>query len=756
MSEKEKKQAALDYHAAAPAGKIEVQPTKSVSTQSDLSLAYSPGVAAPCLAIKANREDVYKYTAKGNLVAVISNGTAVLGLGDIGPEASKPVMEGKAVLFKKFAGIDVFDLEIDEKDPEAFIKIVKSLAPTFGGINLEDIKAPESFLIEETLHKELSIPVMHDDQHGTAIVSAAALLSAVDIVGKPLETLKIVINGAGAAAIACANLQLSLGVRAENIVMLDSQGVIRKDREGLSSMKAKYATTKDVNTLSEAIVGADMFLGLSRGNVLVPDMLLKMSKDPIVFALANPDPEIKYSTAMDTRPDVIMATGRSDHPNQINNVLGFPSIFRGALDVQAKCINEEMKLAAVAALAKLAKEPVPSSVVKAYGKDRITFGRDYLLPTPLDPRLVIKVAPAVARAAMKSRVSRLDIYDWKAYEQDLRARIGVGTDFLANMAARAAKAPKRVALTDAENPRVIQAARLLLDEGIAQPVLLGDRRKVLQLFLEHKISQEGIKIIDPAYETDLCQEMAVLLHEKRKRRGITLHRARHLVPSAIYFGALLLEMGKVDALISGSVADYAQILRVVLEVIGVDEGVKHTAGMQVMCNAHGTYFMADTSVNITPDAECLAEIVSLSVDFVRRLDYEPRVAMLSYVSFGASKSKEVLKVREALALIKKRTPELVIDGEMQAHVALSPELLKGMYSFSALDGKPANVLICPNLAAGNIAHKLLIELAGFDSVGPVLMGMRKAVHILQQGASAREIFNLTAFAVLDAQGRAEK
>ena len=753
MSDQQKKKDALDYHAASPAGKIAVHPTKSVLTQEDLSLAYSPGVAEPCREIHAYKDHVYTYTAKGNLVGVISNGTAVLGLGDIGPEASKPVMEGKGVLFKKFAGIDVFDIEIDEKDPQAFIQIVKSLAPTFGGINLEDIKAPESFLIEETLRKELNIPVMHDDQHGTAIISASALLNALELVNKSIQELQIVINGAGAAAIACANLYISLGASVSNIVMIDSKGVIRRDREQLPAMKAQYATSRDLHTLADAIVGADMFLGLSRANVLSAEMLLQMEKDPIVFALANPDPEINYELATSTRKDIIMASGRSDHPNQVNNVLGFPYIFRGALDVRASCINEEMKLAAVTAIAQLTKETVPESVAKAYGKDKISFGRDYLIPKPLDVRLITCVSPAVAKAAMASQVSQIDIHDWKAYEKQLQERVGIDTGRIAQMIARASEGkPQRIALADAETPRVFKAACMIADAGIGHPVLIGQRQKIQRLFKEHARAEDML-ILDPAEEDSRCAEMAQLLFNKRQRKGINLSRAEHMVRDTDYFGTLLLEMGQADAFISGCVDNYGHVLRIALEVIGLEEGVDRPAGMYVLSNEHGSYFLSDISVNINPDIDQLSHIVSLAVRFIRSFDWEPRVALLSYSNFGSNKGEIPKKMQEVLKIMKEKDPQLIIDGDLQANVALSQEILEEMYPFSSLKGHAANTLIFPDLASGNIAYKLLMQIGGFEAVGPILMGMRKPVYILQQAATVRDIYNLSALAIGVAQSK---
>ena len=752
MSQDQEK-AALDYHAMHPAGKVAIQATKRMATQGDLSLAYSPGVAIPCEKIRENKDDVYKYTSKGNLVAVITNGTAVLGLGDIGPEASKPVMEGKGVLFKRFAGIDVFDIEIDEKDPQAFVRIVKSLEPSFGGINLEDIKAPESFEIEEALKEQLSIPVMHDDQHGTAIISAAALINALEILGKKLKDLQLVVNGAGAAALACISLYIELGVSKQNIVVLDSRGVIRQDREGLQGLKQNYATSKDVHTLEEAIKGADMFLGLSQGNLLSPDMLLSMAGDPIVFALANPEPEIRYELALETRSDVIMATGRSDHPNQVNNVLGFPYIFRGALDVRARCISEEMKRAAVHALAALGKEPVPDSVAEAYGVRQLSFGRTYLIPKPFDPRLITAVSPAVARAAIKSGVARTDIYDWSKYEKELRSRVGLDPGFLDQVISRAAKAPCRVAYGDAERKEVLRAAHRVAVEGVAKPVLVGNRRRILELLHEMNLSAEKLEVMDPLLEEERREGMAKHLFERRQRQGMTLHRARSLVKNPDYFGILLTELEEVEVYISGSLNDYRQLLRLAIEGVGTEEGIRHVAGLYVLVGPKGTYFLADTSVNVDPNAEALVDIVSLSTRFVRAHDFIPHVAMLSYSNFGASSGDVSAKIHEALALIHERHPDLVIDGELQANVALSPAILQEVYAFSHLNGKPVNTLIFPSLVSANIAYKLLVKLGGFEGVGPILMGLDRSIQLLYQGASEREIFNFTAFAVVDAQHR---
>ena len=752
MSDQKKKQA-LDYHSEHPPGKIEVHPTKSVLTQLDLSLAYSPGVAEPCREISSYPINVYKYTSKGNLVGVISNGTAVLGLGNIGPEASKPVMEGKGVLFKKFAGIDVFDIEVNATDPQEFIRIVKALEPTFGGINLEDIKAPESFLIEETLRKELKVPIMHDDQHGTAIISAAALLNALELVNKSIEEVEIVVNGAGAAAMACVNLYLKLGAQKDRIVMVDSKGVIRSDRVECSALKQRYATSKDLHTLEDAIVGADMFLGLSKGDVLSADMLLKMSSDPIVFALANPDPEISYETAVTTRSDLIMATGRSDHPNQVNNVLGFPYIFRGALDVRATCINEEMKLAAVYALADLAKKPVPESVAKAYGADKIVFGRSYLIPKPLDPRLITVVSTAVARAAMESKVSQLDIYDWKSYEQQLQARVGIDTGLITQIISRASQGkPQRIAFADADNRSVFKAACMLAQEGIGVPILIGHRLKIEGLIKEYEAEGYDLCVLDPMHEEALCREMAQLLCEKRQRRGVHANRAEYMVRDTDYFGALLLEMGKTDVFISGSVDNYNHVLKIALEVIGLEENIRRPAGMYILNNAQWTFFLSDVSVNIDPDAALLSDIVTLSVQLIRSFNWEPRVALLSYSNFGSNRGDIPEKMQETLRIVQKRDAKLIIDGDIQANVALSREILEEMYAFSRLKDSPANTLIFPNLASGNIAYKLLMEVGGFQAIGPILMGMRRPMHILQQGASEREIYNLSALAIGAAQG----
>ncbi|GAB2457347.1 malic enzyme [Hymenobacter qilianensis] len=745
------KQEALDYHSRTPAGKIEVVPTKPLSTQLDLALAYSPGVAEPCLAIAANKEEVYKYTAKGNLVGVISNGTAVLGLGNIGPDASKPVMEGKGVLFKKFAGIDCFDIEIDATDPDEFIRIVKSLEPTFGGINLEDIKAPECFRIETELREKMNIPLMHDDQHGTAIISSAALLNALEVVDKKIDEIKLVVSGAGAAAISCLRLYLALGLKVENVVVFDIKGVINAERTDLADLQMQFATQRAVTSLAEALEGADVFLGLSAANVLPPELLLRMADNPIVFALANPNPEIEYEVAMATRPDLIMATGRSDHPNQVNNVLGFPYIFRGALDVRATEINEAMKLAAVQALAQLAKEPVPDMVNKAYGDNTLAFGRTYLIPKPLDPRLITTISPAVARAAMESGSARQSITDWQGYEDDLRARLGVNQKLMNRITSAARSNPKRVVFAEADTYKVLKAAQILHDEGIAFPILLGNRKKIDEIARANSLDLEGCQIIDILEENDQRAEFAELLFQKRKRRGITLYEGRRLLRERNYYGAMMLETGQADAFITGLTKDYGQSITPALQVIGVEDGVQRVAGMYIIQHRKGPFFFADTTVNIDPTAEEMVDIIGLTARGVRFFDTEPRIAVLSYSNFGSNRGALPDKARLATELAKKRYPDLILDGEMQANTALNPQLLREHYPFSELAEHGANTLIFPNVVSGNIAYKVLQEIGGAEVIGPVLMGMRKPVHVLQLGASVREIVNMTAIAVVDAQ-----
>ena len=759
MSIKIRKEDALNYHTQGQPGKIEVVPTKLLSSQLDLALAYSPGVAEPCKEIAANPDDVYKYTAKGNLVAVISNGTAVLGLGDIGPEASKPVMEGKGVLFKKFAGIDVFDIEIDEKDPDKLIEIVRSLEPTFGGINLEDIKAPECFRIEQELKKRMNIPVMHDDQHGTAIISSAALLNALELVGKKIEEVKIVVSGAGASAISCTSLYISLGARRENILMCDKNGVIREDRTDLDETKIQFASKrKDVVSITDAMKGADVFLGLSAGNIISQDQVRSMAKDPIVFALANPDPEIAYDLAMSARPDIIMATGRSDHPNQVNNVLGFPFIFRGALDVRASAINEEMKMAAVYALSKLTKEPVPELVNKAYGDTKITFGKEYLIPKPLDPRLITTISPAVAKAAISSGVARREITDWEAYNVELQQRIGIDQKLMSRMIAQAKKNPKRVIFAEADNKKILKAAQIVLEEKIGIPILLGNKERILALCQEHKLDLSECEIIDvkSPEEADRLEDYAQKFFEKRKRKGVTLFQARKIMRDRNYFGSMLLEHGQADAFISGLTKDYPRTIVPALQIVGVEEGIKRVAGMYIIINKKGTFFFADTTVNRNPDAEELADIIGLTARGVRFFDYSPRIGVLSYSNFGSTSGDVPEKTALATRLVKEKYPDLVIEGDIQANIALDTGLQQEMYPFSALAEKGANTLVFPDLASGNIAYKLLMEIGGAEAIGPILMGMGKPVHILQLGSSIREIVNMVAIAVVDAQNHLKK
>ncbi|SFN70431.1 allosteric NADP-dependent malic enzyme [Algoriphagus ornithinivorans] len=751
MAIKIRKEDALNYHTQGSPGKIEVIPSKPLSSQMDLALAYSPGVAEPCKEIEADVENVYKYTAKGNLVAVISNGTAVLGLGDIGPEASKPVMEGKGVLFKKFAGIDVFDIEINEKDPKKLIEIIRSLEPTFGGVNLEDIKAPECFEIEQTLKREMNIPVMHDDQHGTAIISGAALLNALEIVEKDISEIKLVVNGAGASAVSCTRFYMSLGVKRENLVMCDKEGVIRQDRPELDDIKKEFATHRDLRTLSDALAGADVFLGLSAGNIVSQDQIKLMAANPIVFALANPDPEIAYDLAIEAREDVIMATGRSDHPNQVNNVLGFPYIFRGALDVRSTAINEEMKLAAAKAIAKLAKEPVPDIVNKAYGESKLGFGRFYLIPKPLDPRLITTIAPAVAKAAMDSGVAKNPIKDWAAYELELQERIGIDQRLMSVVISRAKKDPKKVVFAEADNRKILKAAQIIRDEKIANPILLGNRAKILTLIEENSLDLQNVTIIDPLEESEKLSQFADILYKKRQRKGMTLADASRLVTQRNYFGAMMVETGLADAFISGLTRDYPKTILPSLHTIGVKDKTKRVAGMYIMNTDKGPYFFADATVNLNPTAEELVEIIGLTADAVRFFNIEPRVAVLSYSNFGSAKGEIAEKMAKATAMAKQRFPGLIIEGEMQANVALNEEIQREVYPFSQLINKKANTLIFPDLGSGNIAYKLLAELGNAEAIGPILLGMNKPVHILQLGSSIREIVNMVAIAVVDAQ-----
>ncbi|QJW90577.1 NADP-dependent malic enzyme [Spirosoma taeanense] len=755
MQQKIRREDALDYHAKGRPGKLEVIPTKEYNTQRDLSLAYSPGVAEPCLAIEANPEDVYKYTAKGNLVAVISNGTAVLGLGDIGPEAGKPVMEGKGLLFKIYADIDVFDIELNTKDVDEFVRTVKILEPTFGGVNLEDIKAPECFEIEERLKKELNIPIMHDDQHGTAIISGAALLNALELVGKNIADVKFVVNGAGASAISCSKLYLALGAKIENFVMCDSKGVIRADRTDLDERKAQFATSRDLNSLEEAFVGADVFIGLSKGNVVSQDMVRSMANDAIVFAMANPTPEISYEDATSARPDIIMATGRSDYPNQVNNVLGFPYIFRGALDIRATEINEAMKLAATYALADLAKKTVPDLVNLAYGEANLMFGRTYIIPKPVDPRLLATVAPAVAKAAMDSGVARQPITDWEAYETQLARRLGQDNQISRVILTKAKSDPKRVVFADAENPKVLKAAQQVRDEGIAFPILLGDKANVQQLIAENSLDMGDVPIIDPrSPEQDaLIQRFGDLYFQKRQRKGVNATEARKQMYYRNYFGAMMVETGEADALISGLTRNYPDTIRPALQVIGKQKGVQKVAGMYILLTKRGPLFFSDTTVNFNPTAEEIVEITEMTARAVERFNIKPRIALVTYSNFGSAKGEDAEKMNQAVMTLQQKHPDMIVDGEIQAHLGFNTELLRQNYPFSKLVEEGANTFIFPNLSAANIAYNLMSEAAGFDTIGPILLGIHKPVYVLQLGSSEREIVNMVAIAVVEAQGK---
>ncbi|MGK2860432.1 MAG: NADP-dependent malic enzyme [Chitinophagaceae bacterium] len=748
-----RKQQALDYHSKGRPGKIEVIPTKDAKTQRDLSLAYSPGVAEPCKEIALNKEDVYKYTAKGNLVGVISNGTAVLGLGDIGPEAGKPVMEGKGVLFKIFADIDVFDIEIDEKDPVKFVQIVKALEPTFGGINLEDIKAPECFYIEKTLKETMSIPVMHDDQHGTAIISAAALLNALEIQKKKIDKVKFIVNGAGAAAMACTQLYVALGAKFENFIMFDRKGSIHKGRADLDELKSKFASAKGEISLEEAMKNADVFIGLSAGNVLTKDMIKSMAKNPIVFAMANPDPEISWEDATSARKDVIMATGRSDYPNQVNNVLGFPYIFRGALDVRATQINEAMKMAAVKALAELAKNPVPDIVNLAYNEKTIFFGPTYIIPKPVDPRLLSTISPAVAKAAMESGVAQHPITDWDAYVAELNNRLGIDNQIMRAIGNKARRNPKRIVFAEADNIKILKAATVAFDEGIAYPILLGDETRIKTIALANNIDIEGLPVLDPRNDSteEKRIQYAEIFFQKRNRRGFNAHEAKKIMTDRNHFGCMMVECGDADAMISGLTKNYPDTIRPALHIIGTEEGVNKIAGMYLMMTKKGPLFLADTTVNFNPTAEELAEITLLVAKQVRYFNIIPRIAMLSYSNFGSSNSPEARLVAEAREIVKKRMPSLIVDGEMQANVAFNKELLKENYPFSELVDKDVNTLVFPNLASGNITYNILKELGGADAIGPVLLGLKKPVHVLQLGSSVDSIINMALIAVVDAQ-----
>lgn len=747
------KQDALKYHAERRPGKVEVIPTKPYSSQHDLSLAYSPGVAEPCLQIHANKEDAYKYTAKGNLVAVISNGTAVLGLGNIGPLASKPVMEGKGVLFKIFADIDVFDMELDATDTEVFINTVKAISPTFGGINLEDIKAPQCFEIEERLKKELDIPVMHDDQHGTAIISAAGLINSVELAGKELDKIKIVVNGAGAAAMACARLYISLGAKKENIVMCDSKGVINSDRKDLNKYKKEFITKRKINTLDEAMKKADVFIGLSVADVVTPEMLKTMADKPIVFALANPNPEISYEKATQSRSDVLFATGRSDYPNQINNVLGFPFIFRGALDVRATEINEEMKIAAAYAVAKLAKEIVPETVNVAYNATNIQFGKDYIIPKPLDPRLITAVAPAVAKAAINSGVAKIKITDWDAYEEELIRRSGQDNKILRRITSKAKQNPKQVVFAEADRYNVLKAAYIAEKQAIARPILLGNVEKIRAMIKKYELDFTNVNILDPRCERQEArlERFSKILYTKRQRKGMNMKDAKDLMKSRNYFGMMMVETGEADSFISGYAHSYNETIKPVLEIIGCKEDLKKLAGMNILITKKGPMFFADTTLNNSPDAKTLVATTILTAEAVRKFNIEPVIAMVSYSNFGSASGASPERIREAVKILHKERPDLLVDGEVQFNFAVNPEMLKKLAPFAKIAGKQVNTLIFPNLTSGNAGYKIMQELGGAESIGPILVGARKPIHIVQLESSVRDIVNMVAYAVVDAQ-----
>ncbi|MEY8591887.1 NADP-dependent malic enzyme [Butyricimonas sp. Marseille-P3923] len=750
MNKMDKKQA-LHYHAMGRPGKIEVIPTKPHSTQYDLSLAYSPGVAEPCLEIQKNQTDAYKYTAKSNLVAVISNGTAVLGLGDIGALSGKPVMEGKGLLFKIFADIDVFDIEVDTKDVDKFIETVKMIAPTFGGINLEDIKAPECFEIERRLKEELDIPVMHDDQHGTAIISAAGLLNALELNGKKIDTVRVVVNGAGAAAISCARLYKALGVKKENMLMCDSKGVIYSGRAGLNAEKEEFAVETSARTLQEALVGADMFLGLSVADILSEEMIQSMAKDPIVFALANPNPEISYEKAIHSRPDIIFATGRSDYPNQINNVLGFPYIFRGALDVQARGINEEMKLAATYALAKLTKEPVPENVKMAYNDPSLAFDRNYIIPKPLDGRLISRIAPAVAKAAIESGVARKEITDWETYQDQLEKRMGQDERLMRRMTRKAKTNPKRIVFAEGADIKTLMAVQEILSEQIAHPILIGSREEIKALQKQYKLELPEFTIFDPARETERITRYTQLYYEKRQRKGVTLEQARTGMKNPNFIGLMMVESGDADGFISGVHSDYHDVLRAAKDIIGLRACCKYAVGMHIVTNKKGTYFLADTTVNSHPSADTLECVTVLTYEAVKQFNVEPVVALTSYSNFGEYKLGSPAQIQEAVEVLQRKYPEILVDGEMSASVAFNKELRQARYPFSPLADKDVNTIIFPNLSSGSIALGVLQELGNNEIIGPVLLGLNKPVHILQMGCSVRDIVYMTTLAVTDAQ-----
>lgn len=750
-----RKEDALRYHIRSPFGKIEVVPTKPVSTQRDLSLAYSPGVAYPCLEIAENPEKVYDYTARGNLVAVLSNGTAVLGLGNIGPEASKPVMEGKGVLFKKFAGIDVFDIEVNADTVEDFVKVAKALEPTFGGINLEDIKAPEAFEIESRLREELNIPIMHDDQHGTAIISAAALLNALIVAEKEISEVRIIVSGAGASALSCASLYLALGAKKENIFMYDSKGLLRTEREGLDKYKTRFAQEGPDISFEDSFEGADVFLGLSKGGLVKGEMIAKMAPRPIVLALANPDPEILPEEAQAAREDAIIATGRSDYPNQVNNVLGFPYIFRGALDVRATEINEEMKVAATRAIAELAKEPVPESVNLAYSSEKsLNFGPDYLIPKPIDPRLITRISTAVAKAAMDSGVAKHPIADFGAYHIELQRRVGLYEGLTRSLIQQACKRPQKVVFADADNHKVLKAAQIVSEEGIAKPILLGNKEVIQRITEEYHLDLGNIPIIDPREEDEKRREFGKWLHEKRKRKGVTLHDAIKLMRLRNYFGSMMVETGEADAFISGLTKNYPESLRPALQVIGKADDTPVIAGMHILKTKKGYQFLGDTTINKNPDAETLVGITRLVYRAVRFFNVDPKIALLSYSNFGSNIDDQTSKIIKATKVLQEKYPDRIVDGDVQANVALRPDILEENYNFSRLsESGPANTFIFPNLMAGNIAYKLMGELGGAEIIGPILLGMKKPVHILQLGSSVREIVNMVAIASVDAQRR---
>ena len=745
---------ALDYHEFPQPGKIAVVPTKKHASQYDLSLAYSPGVAEPCLAIEENKNDAYRYTNKGNLVAVISNGTAVLGLGNIGADAAKPVMEGKGLLFKIFADIDVFDIEVNTTDVDAFVNTVKAIAPTFGGINLEDIKSPEAFEIERRLKEELDIPVMHDDQHGTAIISAAALKNALEIVGKDIRQIKMVVNGAGAAAISCTRLYIALGADPKNIVMCDSKGVIRKDNPNLDYLKAEFATDRDLHTLEEAMKDADVFIGLSKGNVVSPEMLLSMAKDPIVFAMANPTPEIAYDLATQTRSDIIMATGRSDTPNQVNNVLGFPFIFRGALDVRATKINEEMKLAAVHALAELAKKTVPDQVNLVYGGANLSFGKEYIIPKPFDPRLIYEVPPAIAKAAIETGVAQKPITDWDAYREQLMDRLGGSNREIRVLQERARQNPKRVVFPEADLTEVLKAAQRVYQEGIAIPVLLGPK-DIIQSKMEELGFEANLQIIDPKSpeERERRHRFADIYWKRRERKGITQINARRLMRERNYFGAMLVNTGEADAMITGYSRSYPQTIRPILDLVEKEEGFQRIAATSILITKRGPLFLSDTTMNPNPSSEDLTAITLAVAEKAKMFGLDPAIALLSYSNFGSAPSESTKKLSKTVSYLHKNYPELIVDGEVQVDVALNPEKMAAMFPFSKLNGKAANVLIFPNLESANITYKIMKESEGISSIGPIILGLSKPIHITLMNASVDEMVNLTTFAVVDAQER---